>query len=100
MWMGVDVRSEGTSYRDLKITTKDLRPYRWSLRKKAANETKTFCSTSLDRQVAQPFAELSKSEAINLGKISDKEPCISEYENEAEVLRSIRVGVDVRVSNV
>lgn len=25
-------------------------------------------------------------QAINLGKISDKEPCISEYEDEAEVL--------------
>ncbi|CAF1275940.1 unnamed protein product [Adineta ricciae] len=91
-------------YRGLKMTTENLRPYQWSLKKNAAIETKTFCSTSLERKVAQSFAEASTSgddkrktlmifhfpkrteQAINLGKISDKEPCISEYEDEAEVL--------------
>ncbi|CAF1677478.1 unnamed protein product [Adineta ricciae] len=95
---------QGTSYRGLKMTTENLRPYQWSLKKNAAIETKTFCSTSLERKVAQSFAEASTSgddkrktlmifhfakrteQAINLGKISDKEPCISEYEDEAEVL--------------
>ncbi len=95
---------KGTSYRGLKMSIKDLCPYQWSLEKRAAIETKTFCSTSLHRRVAEAFAESPTAEnnqrkilmvfefpkrtehAINLGKISNNQPCISEYEDEAEVL--------------
>ncbi|CAF1355738.1 unnamed protein product [Didymodactylos carnosus] len=92
----------GTSYRGLKMTSEDLRPYRWALKKKGTVSTQTFCSTSLDRSVAERFAGTSTDEkqsvlmiftfptkcdtAINLGKLSEKLPCISEYEDEAEVL--------------
>jgi hypothetical protein len=95
---------QGISYRGVKMTTEDLRSYRWALKKKGAIITHTFCSTSLDRSVAEGFAGTSPindkkqsllmiftfaekcDTAINLGKLSNELPCISEYENEAEVL--------------
>ncbi|CAF0955645.1 unnamed protein product [Didymodactylos carnosus] len=99
---------QGVSYRGVKATDEDLRAYRWAWKKKGAIQTKTFCSTSLDRSVAERFAGISSTavttvddkrsilmifnfptacdQAINLGKLSDQLPCISDYENEAEVL--------------
>ncbi|CAF1588714.1 unnamed protein product, partial [Adineta steineri] len=95
---------QGVSYRGLKMTAKDLRSYRWALKKKGAIQTQTFCSTSLDRSVAEGFAgatNMNNEEqsvlmifnfaekcdtAINLNKLSNELPCLSEYENEKEVL--------------
>lgn len=95
---------EGMSYRGVKMTAEDLRTYKWAIKRKGAIRTRTFSSTSLDRSVAERFAGTSTSTdekqsvlmifnfsnkcdtAVNLGKLSNKHPCISEYENEAEVL--------------
>jgi hypothetical protein len=93
---------QGVSYRGVKMTDNDLRAYRWALKSGGVIETQTFCSTSLDRKVAERFAGVSTPDkqsvllifnfpekcdtAINLGKMSPSLPCISEYENETEVL--------------
>ena len=94
----------GKSYRGMKITEDNLRAYRWALKKKGVIESLKFCSTSLHRYVAEGFAAKNElndglfsallifnfpetcDTAINLGKISCELPCVSEYENEAEVL--------------
>ncbi|CAF1373255.1 unnamed protein product [Didymodactylos carnosus] len=95
---------KGRSYRGVKITTADLRAYRWALKSKAVISTKTFCSTSVDRHVAERFAGASHphadkqsvliifnfsqicNTAIDLRRLSHDLPCLSEYENEAEIL--------------
>ncbi|CAF1521432.1 unnamed protein product [Didymodactylos carnosus] len=95
---------QGTSYRGVKMTKNDLRVYRWASKKHGTIWTRTFSSTSLERSVAEQFAGTTSSAdkrqsvlmifrfpekcdtAINLGKLSPDLPCISEYENEAEVL--------------
>ncbi|CAF0984045.1 unnamed protein product [Adineta steineri] len=95
---------QGVSYRGVKMTAEDLRSYRWALKKKGAIQTQTFCSTSLDRSVAERFAGTTNMNdekqsvlmifnfaekcdtAINLNKLSNELPCLSEYENEKEVL--------------
>ncbi|CAF1635785.1 unnamed protein product, partial [Didymodactylos carnosus] len=95
----------GVSYRGVKMTNEDLRGYRWTFRSAGVIETRTFCSTSSDRGVAEQFADTSTTDvddkesvlmmfhfgekcdtAINLNKLSPDLPCISEYEDEAEVL--------------
>ncbi|CAF1184906.1 unnamed protein product [Didymodactylos carnosus] len=95
---------QGVSYRGVKMAEEGLRAYRWAIKSKGFIETRTFCSTTLDRSVAERFAGIGQitndrrsvlmafnfsencDTAINLGKISQDLPCISEYENEAEVL--------------
>ncbi|CAF1600798.1 unnamed protein product [Didymodactylos carnosus] len=96
---------QGVSYRGVKMTNEDLRGYRWTFRSAGVIETRTFCSTSSDRGVAEQFADTSTTDvddkesvlmmfhfgekcdtAINLNKLSPDLPCISEYEDEAEVL--------------
>ncbi|CAF1362143.1 unnamed protein product [Rotaria sp. Silwood1] len=96
---------QGTSYRGVKMVEEDLHAYRWAMKSRGAIETRTFCSTSLDRSVAARFAGINRpinnerrsvlmafnfpqpcDTAFNLGKISAELSCVSEYENEAEVL--------------
>lgn len=95
---------QGTSYRGLTMSEDDYRTYRWALKYKGIIMLKTFCSTSLNREKAEAFASPSFGDdnrqrvlmvlqfnqkcamAINLCKLSDELPCISEYEDEAEIL--------------
>jgi hypothetical protein len=86
------------------MTTADLHTYRWALKSKGVIITKTFSSTSVQRDVAEKFAGTSPpgaekqsvlmffnfpqrcSTAIDLRRLSDDLLCLSEYENEAEIL--------------
>ncbi|UJR19457.1 hypothetical protein I4U23_022588 [Adineta vaga] len=95
---------QGISYRGLKMTEENLRTYQWALKSNGAIRTRTFCSTTLKQSVAERYAAKSRSSdgkrsvlmiltfpekcdtAINLGKLSSKLPCLSAYENEAEIL--------------
>ena len=95
---------QGVSYRGVQMTNNDLNAYRWAYKNEGIIRTKTFFSTSLDPQVAESFTNdlavddhkknvlmiFNFSEkcdtAINLGRLSPSLSCISEYENEAEVL--------------
>ncbi|CAF1425416.1 unnamed protein product [Didymodactylos carnosus] len=98
----------GESYRGVTMTNDDLRSYRWALKNNdRLIQIKTFASTSTDREIAESFAqslETSSIEnkisvlmtfrfpqvcdtAINLGKIPKYDlPCLSEYEDESEIL--------------
>jgi hypothetical protein len=93
----------GRTYRGLSLTTTDFRAYRWALRKKGSIiSMRSFCSTSVDEIVARRFMSTSCSEklsvlmsfdflqpcdtAIQLYASSDKLPCISDFEDEHEVL--------------
>jgi hypothetical protein len=85
-------------YRGVGITQDDLRIYRWSLKYDSVIATETFCSTSSDQSVAEMFAQATSLDkmsvlliftfpercdtAIDLGK----QPSISEFGDEAEVL--------------
>jgi hypothetical protein len=95
---------QGTSYRGLSITHQQLKCYQWAHKKSSSIiKTNTFCSTSIDRDVAEGFSTLSSNvdkisvlmifefpdpcdTAIQLYAISDKLPCLSDFENEKEVL--------------
>lgn len=86
------------------MKTADLRAYRWAWKNKAAITTKTFCSTSADRRVAEMFTSSSPlsadqrnvlmvfnfpqicKTAFELRRLSHDLPCISEYEEEEEIL--------------
>ncbi|CAF2634730.1 unnamed protein product [Rotaria sp. Silwood2] len=96
---------KGLVYRGVLMTKQDVNNYRWALR---TNEslilTTTFSSTSLNRDVAESFTSAEApsdkikvlmvcdfpticEKGINLNAIADHQlSCISEYENEAEVL--------------
>jgi hypothetical protein len=95
---------EGISYRGLSMTSEDLKAYQWA--EKNINRyliTNTFCSTIRDILSAQGYAEaraydqrkpvlmvfefLKRSlTAIQLEKLSNQLPAISEIEDEQEIL--------------
>lgn len=93
----------GRTYRGLSMTRKDFIVYELALKKKGSIIwTRTFCSTSVDEAIARRFIPTSFSEnrsvlmvfdfpkpcdmAIQLYALSDKLPCISNFEDEREVL--------------
>ncbi|CAF3660868.1 unnamed protein product [Didymodactylos carnosus] len=110
LYMALDKLKEryfqGQSYRGAKMTNDDISPYEWAVNNHGSLlQTKYFSSTSLYRSVAEEFGDdASKSndnrhqvlfiydfpekcdQTINLNRISDKLPCLSEYEDEGEVL--------------
>ncbi|CAF0960705.1 unnamed protein product [Rotaria sordida] len=95
---------QGTSYRGLTMKSQELRAYRSACRKKSCViQINTFCSTSADRHVAESFLNVGSDSdvihalmifefplpcdtAIQLYAISDKYPCLSDFEDEKEVL--------------
>ena len=99
---------QGQCYRGIRITREQYNEYRWAWKNKdSVISTVKFASTSVDRFVAEQFAGVDPSlsgkisvllifnfpqpcdTAINLGKISEHQlPCISNFENEHEVLPS------------
>ncbi|CAF1069963.1 unnamed protein product [Rotaria sordida] len=103
---------QGYSYRGVQLTEHELNEYRWALKNKdSVLSLLTFASTSINRNVAEKFCAKSSSSsssdkisvllifhfsrpcdtAINLGKIPVHQlPCISNFENEDEVLISPR----------
>ncbi|CAF4342657.1 unnamed protein product [Rotaria sp. Silwood2] len=100
-------RFQGISYRGVIMTNDDLECYwlAWN-NPESIIETQTFSSTSLDRSVAEEFAQSQSTtspntirvlmvfnfphaceQALYLGKIPEYSlPCASEYENEQEIL--------------
>ena len=99
---------EGTSYRGAKMDENDIAPYTWAVNNHGSLvETRSFSSTSVLRSVAEQFStRIHKKEqndermsvlfifhfpikcdqAINLGRVSNQLPCLSDFEEEAEVL--------------
>ena len=94
---------QGRSFRGLVMTPKDLRAYRWALKHKGSIlTTRCFNSTSVDENVARGFLDSSSSPgipvlmvfnfaekcdtALQLFRLSDTLPSISDFENEREVL--------------
>ncbi|CAF4285802.1 unnamed protein product [Rotaria sp. Silwood2] len=99
---------QGYSYRGVQLTRHELSEYCWALQNRdSVLSLLTFASTSINRDVAEHFAEKSSSSsssdkisvllifhfpqpcdtAINLSEIPEYQlPCISNYENEQEVL--------------
>ncbi|CAF1552201.1 unnamed protein product, partial [Rotaria sordida] len=94
----------GLCYRGLSMTMEELEDYQWATRKtRRYLVTNTFCSATRDINLAQNFAEIRAFgqrkpvlivfdfysrcwTAIQLEKLSDKLPSISEMESEQEVL--------------
>ncbi|CAF1526640.1 unnamed protein product [Adineta ricciae] len=100
---------QGQLYRGAKMTQDDIKAYQWAIKNKDyVLETRTFQSTSIEESVAQSFAQIKCDDidqqhpklsviltlvfpekcptAINLTKISDTLPLLSEFEDEKEVL--------------
>ena len=99
---------QGTSYRGAKMNEDDIEPYKRAVTNHGSLvQTQTFSSTSLSRNVAEQFSvgiNKKKQEdqrlsvvfvfrfpakcdqAINLCRISDELPALSDFEEEAEVL--------------
>lgn len=99
---------QGQSYRGAKMTDEDIASYEWTANNQGSLlQTKRFSSTSLTRSVAEEFSDtVNKNpdavrrnrvvfvynfpercdQAINLSRISDTQPCLSEFEDEAEIL--------------
>jgi len=99
---------QGQSYRGAKMDDDDIAAYQWAVNNRGSIlQTRHFCSTSLQRSVAEEFASVVKKKSnnsrrnsvlfvfnfpekcdqtINLSRISDELPCLSEFEDEAEVL--------------
>lgn len=97
---------QGYSYRGVRLSRQDLNEYRWALKNKdRALSSMTFASTSISKSVAERFATKPSTSldklnvlfvfyfpqpcdtAINLGRIPEYQlSCISNYENEQEVL--------------
>ena len=94
---------QGRSFRGVVMTSKDLRAYQWALKHKASIlSTRSFCSTSVDENVAHDFLDSSSSpgipvlmvfnfaekcnSALQLFRLSDTLPSISDFEDEWEVL--------------
>ena len=94
---------QGRTFRGLTMTSTDLRTYRWAMKlKEIILSTDSFCSTSIDENVARCFMGPSSSTsiavlmvfnfvekcdtAIQLFRLSDTLPSISDFEDEREVL--------------
>ena len=95
---------KGRCYRGLRMTTEELKDYQWASGKNSRYlVTNTFCSATRDIDLALAFAEARVSDqrdpvlivfeffcncwaAIQLEKLSDQLPSISEMEGEREVL--------------
>jgi hypothetical protein len=99
---------QGQSFRGAKMDYNDIAIYQWAVNNPGSLlQTRHFVSTSLKRSIAEEFANgvhakghnmgpnsvlfmlnfMTKCEqAVNLCRISDEEPCLSEFEDEAEVL--------------
>ena len=98
---------QGRSYRGATMTQSDIGAYRWALEREGyVLETRVLQSTSLEKSKAQMFAALKPNEgphvrhsvlltldfpqkcptAINLNKISETIPALSEFEDEQEIL--------------
>jgi len=97
---------KGRTYRGMHMTYEQLLIYQLAMETPGTFlQTHSFSSTSMDRLIAEQFAyeKLKKTEkdlcvlfifdfpdkcdqAINLSRISMDTPCLSEYENEEEVL--------------
>ncbi|CAF4844179.1 unnamed protein product [Rotaria sp. Silwood1] len=115
---------QGNSYRGINMMHDELNEYRWALKTKdSVISTATFASTSIIRSVAEDFAaqaSLSPDKinvllifhfpqpcdtAINLSKLPEYGlPCISNFENEYEVLVGPRTffkvkKIEINVSN-
>ncbi|CAF1436864.1 unnamed protein product [Rotaria sordida] len=96
----------GCVYRGMKMTYEELLIYQKAMEKPGTVlQTRTFSSTSVNRSIAEEFACLEKKDnekkfcvllvfdfpntcdqAINLSRVSNDKPCLSEYEDEEEVL--------------
>ncbi|CAF1905850.1 unnamed protein product [Rotaria magnacalcarata] len=97
---------KGRVYRGMHMTYEQLLTYQIATEIPGTLlQTRSFSSTSMNRSVAEEFAYLKKKDndkkfcvlfifdfpdvcdqAINLTRISSDKPCLSEYENEQEVL--------------
>lgn len=94
---------QGRTFRGLKMTQNSLKAYYWGLKHEGSIlKTQSFSSTSVDINVAREFTNRSSVEeipvlmvfdfpqkcdtAIQLFGIPNKLPCISEFEDEKEVL--------------
>ena len=99
---------QGKSYRGAKINDDDIAMYQWAVENPGSLlQTRHFSSTSLIRSVADEFLASVTEEkdgnrrkpalfifnfpkkcdqTINLCRISIEHPCLSEFDNEAEVL--------------
>ncbi|CAF0900645.1 unnamed protein product, partial [Didymodactylos carnosus] len=107
---------KGLCYRGLSMTMEELKDYQWATEKTSRYlVTNTFCSATRDINVAQNFAKVRAFDqrnpvlivfdffsncwtAIQLEKLSDQLPSISEIEDEREVL--ILPGSTFRVTKV
>ena len=97
---------KGRSFRGMLMTHDQFIVYRIAAERPGTIlQTRSFSSTSIDRNVAEQFASLKSEkkenkfpvlfvfdfpetcdQAINLSRISNNQPCLSEYEDEQEVL--------------
>ncbi|CAF3361425.1 unnamed protein product [Rotaria sp. Silwood2] len=99
---------KGLSYRGAKMTDDEITTYEWAAHnRESLLQTRHFSSTSQNRSVAEEFADavietsdnmrnnrvlfifnfpVQCDQAINLSRISDTQPCLSEFEDEDEVL--------------
>lgn len=94
---------QGYTFRGLTMTPKDLRAYRWAFKHKGSILTiQCFGSTSVDENVARGFLDSSScpgipvlmvfnfaekcDTALQLFRLSDTLPSISDFEDEREVL--------------
>ena len=99
---------QGQTYRGAKMDDDEINTYQWAVNNKGSLlQTKHFSSTSVKRSIAEQFSTKSSKktnnnrrnsvvfiynfpdkceQAINLSRISDKHLCLSEFEDEAEIL--------------
>jgi hypothetical protein len=97
---------QGITYRGAHMDNQEINTYQWAVHDQGTLlQTRHFTSTSLQRSVAEEFLFPGKKkstqrntvlftftfpnkceQAINLCRISDEQGCLSEFENEAEVL--------------
>jgi hypothetical protein len=111
LYMAADILKDryfqGLSYRGAKMDNDDIAAYEWAINNPGSLlQTRHFSSTSLQRSVAEEFSTgVNKkpndtrnsvlfifnfpekcNQTINLSKISNEQPCLSDFEDEAEVL--------------
>lgn len=99
---------QGLSYRGAKMTDDEIEMYKRAVYNRGSLlQTRHFLSTSQQRSVAEEFADLAKGksgttrknriififnfpqqcdQAIDLSRVSDTEPSLSEFEDESEIL--------------
>lgn len=97
---------KGRSYRGVHMTSDQLLTYQIAMDTSGTLlQTKSFSSTSMDRHIAEQFVSFKRitseknfcvlfifdfpeicDQAINLSRISIDTPCLSEYEDEKEIL--------------